>query len=174
MTDWQSSSTPLLRKLENVFSLSDDERRAIQDLPASLADIAADKDIVREGDRPSRSFFVLKGLTCTYKLAGEGRRQIVSFHIPGDAPDLQSLYLEIMDTSIATMTPCKLGFVPHEALRDLCARFPRIAGALWRETLIDASIFREWVTNVGQRWSVSRPSGLLKDTRSRSLSPRAK
>ena len=61
-----------------------------------------------------------------------------------------------MDTSIATMTPCKLGFVPHEALRDLCARFPRIAGALWRETLIDASIFREWVTNVGQRPAFSR------------------
>ena len=152
MTDWQSSSTPLLRKLENVFSLSDDERRAIQDLPARLADIAADKDIVREGDRPSRSFFVLKGLTCTYKLAGEGRRQIVSFHIPGDAPDLQSLYLEIMDTSIATMTPCKLGFVPHEALRDLCARFPSL---LWRGT--------GWIQFGVVKDTIADRSGIVRD-----------
>ena len=44
-----------------------------------------------------------------------------------------------------------MGFIEHQALADLCARFPRITSALWRETLRDAAIFKEWVLNVGQR-----------------------
>jgi hypothetical protein len=32
----------------------------------------------------------------------------------------------------------------------MCEQYPRIARALWRETLIDAAIFREWVMNVGR------------------------
>ena len=151
MGDWHIAAGPLIRKLENRFTLTCDEKQAIHHLPARLGEVKGDQDIVREGDRPLRCCFVLEGVTCTYKIAGEGKRQITNFHIAGDGPDLQSLHLENLDVSISTLTPCKLGFVPHEDIRDLCARFPRIAGALWRETLIDASIFREWMVNVGQR-----------------------
>jgi hypothetical protein len=28
-----------------------------------------------------------------------------------------------------------VGFIPHEVLRDICLRYPRIGAALWRETL---------------------------------------
>jgi CRP-like cAMP-binding protein len=49
-----------------------------------------------------------------------------------------------------------VGFITHEALRDICVRYPRITAAFWRETLIGAAIFREWVMNVGQREAYSR------------------
>jgi CRP-like cAMP-binding protein len=103
----------------------------------------------------------VEGVTCTYKHAAEGKRQIVNFHIPGDAPDLQSLHLTVLDISIGTITPCKVAFVQHEAIRSLCSRFPRIAAAFWRETLIDAAIFREWMTNIGQRSAYSRIAHLM-------------
>jgi hypothetical protein len=32
-----------------------------------------------------------------------------------------------------------VGFIPHGARHDICARYPQIAAALWRETLIDVS-----------------------------------
>jgi CRP-like cAMP-binding protein len=38
---------------------------------------------------------------------------------------------------------------------------PALAEALWRHTLIDASIFREWVLNVGRRDAVSRVAHML-------------
>jgi CRP-like cAMP-binding protein len=53
-----------------------------------------------------------------------------------------------------------VGFITHEALRDLCVRYPRITAAFWRETLIDAAIFREWVMNVGQREAYERMAHL--------------
>ncbi|MDP8920687.1 MAG: helix-turn-helix domain-containing protein, partial [Pseudomonadota bacterium] len=37
----------------------------------------------------------------------------------------------------------------------------RITAAFWRETLIDASIFREWVMNVGQREGSTRMAHVL-------------
>ena len=43
----------------------------------------------------------------------------------------------------------------------LCDDYPRIARALWRETLIDASIFREWTVNIGRREAYARISHLL-------------
>ncbi|MBQ0820616.1 Crp/Fnr family transcriptional regulator [Microvirga sp. HBU67558] len=156
-----SRENPLIRKLESIFALTDDERQALENLPMQLAVIKEDQDIVREGDRPSRSCVILSGFTATYKMTAGGKRQIVSFGIAGDIPDLQSLHLKVLDISIGTLTPCRVGFIPHEALRDLCTRYPRIAAAFWRETLIDGAIFREWVTNVGRREAYNRMAHVL-------------
>jgi CRP-like cAMP-binding protein len=147
---------PLIRKLDSIFTLTDDERQALETLPMQVVVIKENQDIVREGDVPSRSCLLLSGFTCTYKMTGNGKRQIMAFGIPGDIPDLQSLHLEVLDNSLGTLTPCRVGFITHEALRDICVRYPRITAAFWRETLIDAAIFREWVLNVGQREAYSR------------------
>jgi CRP-like cAMP-binding protein len=152
---------PLIRKLDSIFTLTDDERQALETLPMQIVVIKENQDIVRVGDSPSRSCVLLSGFTCTYKMTGDGKRQIMAFNIPGDIPDLQSLHLEVLDNSLGTLTPCRVGFIPHEALRDLCVRYPRITAAFWRETLIDAAIFREWVMNVGQREAYERMAHLF-------------
>ena len=151
----------LIRRLENIFTLSDAEKAAFATLPMQVMDIRTDQDIVREGDRPTRSCLILEGFACMHKMTVKGRRQIMSFFVPGDIPDLQSLHLTVMDCSLGTITPCKLGFIQHEALRALCDRHPRIARALWRETLIDAAIFREWVMNVGRREAYARMAHVM-------------
>jgi len=152
---------PLIRKLESIFTLAEDEKQALLGLPMQIAVIKDNQDIVLEGDRPSRSCLILSGFACAYKLTAGGRRQIVSFTIAGDIPDLHSLHLKVLDTSVSTISPCRVGFIPHEVLHDLCNRYPRLAAAFWRETLVDASIFREWVMNVGRREGVSRMAHVL-------------
>jgi CRP-like cAMP-binding protein len=152
---------PLIRKLESIFTLSDDERQVLENLPMQVSVIKADQDIVREGDRPSRACLILSGFACTYKSTADGKRQIVSFNLLGDVPDLQSLHLTVLSNSIGTISPCRVGFIPHEVLREICIRYPRIASAFWRETLIDAAIFQEWVINVGRRDGYSRMAHLL-------------
>jgi CRP-like cAMP-binding protein len=119
-------------------------------------DLGADQDLVREGDRPSHSCVLIEGFLCRYKLAGEGRRQILAFHIPGEMPDVQSLYLKTMDHNVAAVIPSKVGLVQHGDLYRLFAEFPRLAGAFWRETLVDAAIFREWMVGMGRRRAPSR------------------
>jgi CRP-like cAMP-binding protein len=81
--------------------------------------------------------------------------------LPGDIPDLQSLHLEVMDHSLATVVASKVAFIPHEAVRSFLRAHPRIADVFWRDTLIDAAVFREWVVNVGRREAYGRISHLL-------------
>lgn len=152
---------PMIRKIESIITLTDDERQALQKLPMQVMVLKADQDIVREGDSPSRCCLILSGFACTYKVTAQGKRQIVSFNLPGDIPDLQSLHLKILDNSVGTITSCSVGFISHEALRDVCERYPRITAAFWRETLIDAAIFREWVMNVGRRGAYNRMAHVL-------------
>ena len=96
-----------------------------------------------------------------YKITGPGRRQILNFYLPGDMPDLHSFHLGVMDAGIASLTPCTFGLIPHEAIREVCRRQPGVSDALWKLTLIDSAIFREWIVNIGQRTSGVRLAHLL-------------
>jgi CRP-like cAMP-binding protein len=165
LKDWSTAVTaphhPLIAKLDSIFTLTPEERQAILDMPMHVHELRAKQDIVREGDRPSRSCLVLEGFTCMFKVTPEGKRQIMAFHIPGDMPDLQSLHLRVLDNSVGTITRCKVGFIQHETIRELCSRYPRLGSALWRETLIDASIFREWMIGIGRKDAFGRLCHLL-------------
>jgi CRP-like cAMP-binding protein len=151
----------LIRKLGSISPLTEDETRHILDLPLSVKEVGSDQDIVREGDRPSECCLVIEGFTCRYKLTEEGKRQIFSFHTPGDIPDLQSLHLKVMDHSLKTLTACKVAFIPHESITELGRRCPRVADVLWRDTLVDSAIFREWMLGIGRRSAYTRIAHLL-------------
>lgn len=157
----QRSTAILVRKLESIATLSKAEMRAISDLPIRIRALEARQDIVRDGDRPSHCCLILDGWACRYKLLSEGRRQILSFHLPGDIPDLQSLHLHTMDHSLATMKQATVGFIPHENLRELVADFPGVAALLWRDTLVDAASYREWMTGIGRRQAFERIAHLF-------------
>jgi CRP-like cAMP-binding protein len=51
--------------------------------------------------------------------------------------------------------------IPRDSIIDLAMSRPAIRIAMWIDTLIDSSIFREWVVNVGRRDSRTRISHLL-------------
>jgi len=51
--------------------------------------------------------------------------------------------------------------VPRSALMELADKRPALRMAMWIDTLIDSSIFREWVVNVGRRDSRARIAHLL-------------
>jgi CRP-like cAMP-binding protein len=150
-----------LRRLDSIHLLDDEDRAAVNSLPLQVADLRPDQDVVREGDRPSRSCFQLSGISYWSKTTGEGRRQILSFQFPGDVPDVQSLHLSTLDATLTTLSSCRVAFVRHEALLSLCEQRHNVANALWRMTLIDAAIFREWVANVGSRQAYARVAHLL-------------
>ncbi len=152
---------PLIRKLEQLYPLSKDEQALLQGACTRLIEIDANRDIVSEGDKPTDCNLLLEGVVCRYKVFENGKRQIFSFHIPGDIFDAQSFLLETMDHNVGTLRPCKVGLIPHTILHDLSERHPRIARAIWKDTLVDAAIFREWIANVGRRNAKQRIAHLM-------------
>jgi CRP-like cAMP-binding protein len=139
------STTPLLRRLEAIGASTQAERDLLANLPGTTKHYDAHYDIVSDGDRPSVVCLILEGMACRYKISADGKRQIVSFHIPGDIPDIQSLFIDVMDHSLATLVPSKVLAIPHARMCGIIDEHPRIAHVLWRETLIDAAVFREWI-----------------------------
>jgi CRP-like cAMP-binding protein len=156
-------SHALVRKLDSIASLTDDEVQAIVDLPMQTADLGPDQDIVRDGDRPARCCLLLEGFACRYKITPRGTRQILSFHVPGDIPDLQSLHLRVMDHGLATVSACKVAFIDHEDARALMRAQPRLADLFWRNTLIDAAIFRTWMVGLGRCDASQQVAHLLRE-----------
>lgn len=152
---------PLLAKLARVMILSEAEATAIRNVSVQPAVVPADKVIAREGDQPSKSFLLAEGVACISKVVGSGRRQIMALQIGGDMPDLHGLHLRVLDSDLWAITDCRLAYMPHADLRRLCRGHPRVAEELWRNTLVDAAIYREWVANLGQRDAVGRLTHLF-------------
>lgn len=161
ITDSAPDLQLLLRKLESIDRVSGEERQAVEGLPMTRQRIDAGQDIVRDKDRPSRCCLIVEGWACRYKRLSADKRQILSFHVPGDIPDLQSLHLHVMDHTLATLTACTVAFIPHESVLALTRSHPGVAATLWRCTLVDAATFREWMTGIGRRSALGRIAHLL-------------
>ncbi len=154
-------SEHLVRRLRATTNLGPSDIEAIERLPVIVKKLSGQTPIAREGDRMSQCGLLIEGFACRCKTTDSGKRQILSIHIAGDIPDLQSLHLHVMDHDLTTLGACTVGFIPHDALRNLTYDRPRVAEALWRETLIDAAVFREWIVNVGRRPARTRLAHLL-------------
>jgi CRP-like cAMP-binding protein len=150
-----------LRKIEQSNPLSAVEREALIAACGTVVSFPAHTDIISEGDKPGFSTVLLEGLICRYKTLADGERQILAFHTAGDWPDLHSYFLNHMDHALATMSPCRVAQIPHPVLRTLIQTHPRLAELLWRETMLDSAIFREWVVNLGARDAHRRTAHLF-------------
>jgi CRP-like cAMP-binding protein len=157
----------LVRRLQISSGLSEDDIREIQELPIIVKDYPAERAVVRDGERATECFLIADGFCIRSKTISDGKRQILSLHIPGEIPDLMSLFLHVMDHDLSTLTPCTLGFIKHETLQRLHRRAPNVAEIFWRDTLIDAAMFREWIVNVGQRSAPARLAHVMVELRER-------
>lgn len=151
----------MLRKLNNQRALTDDDRAAISNLPVTLREVQPPGYIVRDGDTPSRCAFLVEGFTFRQKITRDGSRQIVSVQVPGDFIDLQHLLLRQADHNVQALSVAVIAEVPIPALADVMRNHFNIAEALWIDALIEASIFREWMVNVGRRDARTRLAHLL-------------
>jgi len=157
----------LVQRLRISSGISDEDVSEILALPISVKQYAAERSVVSDGQRATDCCLIAEGFCVRSKTIADGRRQILSIHIPGEIPDLMSLFLPVMDHDLVTLTPCTLGFISHEALRKLHFRRPNVAEIFWRDTLIDAAMFREWIVNVGQRPAPARLAHVMAELRER-------
>jgi CRP-like cAMP-binding protein len=154
--------SPLVRKLEQFVRLSSADRAFLTRAASErLRKFGPRVDIVREGERPKDVQLVVAGWACRYKQLEDGRRQVVSFFLPGDICDLNVFILREMDHSIGSITDVAIADLSRDFFEEISAGYPRIVTALWWESLVDAAIQREWTLNLGQRTALERMAHLL-------------
>jgi CRP-like cAMP-binding protein len=152
---------PLFRRWQRRVAVTLEDRAAIAAMPWSQRNYARDSYLVREGEPASVCTFLIRGFAFRQKLVSDGARQIISIHIAGEFLDLQNSLLDVADHNVQCLTRCVVGIIHKSALLDLIAARPNVRRALWLDSLIDSSIFREWVVNVGRRDARERIAHLL-------------
>jgi CRP-like cAMP-binding protein len=151
----------MIRRLERRSPLGPADREALLSLPHNVRRLGQNGHVIRDGDSADNCALLLSGFAFRYKITGHGGRQIISLHIASEFLDLQHSFLGVADTSVQTLTECDVAFIPSRAIEELILSNPAVGRALWMDTLIDSSIFREWVVNVGRRDSRARVAHML-------------
>lgn len=142
----------LIRKLNAFNRLSEKGEEAIEALAVRRVNaLTRGMDIISEGEDPRAVNLIVDGWACRYKMLEDGRRQILAFFIPGDLADLHVYILDAMDHSIGAITPLRYALLDAKAFEKLGDTHPKVLRALWWDSLLTASIQREWLVSVGQR-----------------------
>lgn len=161
MTPQFSSLHPMVAKLARRHPLEPNQVDALLALPHRVARLERGKFLVREGDEATHCRVLLSGFAYRHKCTGEGARQILSIHLKGDLVDLPNVMLDAADDNIQALTEVNVAIIPAEEILALTSASPSIAKAMWGDTMIGASIVREWLLNVGQRDARQRISHLI-------------
>src|SRR5205085_4780331 len=134
---------PLVRRWSKYASLTQEDRDSILGLPFTRRMFGKDAYMVREGQRTTDCTLMLRGLAFRQKLLRNGSRQIISFHIPTEFVDLQNGLLGVADHNVQSLEGSEAAVVPRSAVLQLATDRAAVRLAMWTDTLIDASIFRE-------------------------------
>jgi CRP-like cAMP-binding protein len=148
-------------KLRARDEISAAEEKAIRSAVAEEREYRADHTFIRAGEQLSHSTMLLDGLICRYKDLRGGQRQISELHVAGDFADLHSFTLKYLDHNMMTLTPSRVGIVPHDRLREITEAFPHLTRVYWFATNLDAAIHREWELSLGRRTALARVAHLF-------------
>lgn len=148
-------------KLHRLGDLSNDDRERLGRLLGGRRRAAAGDTLVKEGSRPTFSTLLLSGFVGRVATLTDGGRQITAINVPGDFIDLHGFLLKTMDHSLVALSDITVATVQHVALKRMTEEFPRLARALWLETLIDAAIHRQWLVALGRKDAATRLGQLI-------------
>ena len=133
------------KRLELIGELSPEDRQALSTLGGDIRDLRRGDEILVYGQRPKESIVVISGCLHRYTISPQGPRQIHSFYLPTDTPCMETLHIDKMDNTLGAIAPSRIGVIPHSEMFRVMEERPTILGLVWRDTLIQASIFREWL-----------------------------
>lgn len=155
------SETPLHHRLRGLSFLSAADFEALDRLLVHREGAAPGDLIVMEDQDMNRTWVLLEGWAFRYKSFADGRRQVLSYLLPGDIIGLYSVILRRSDCGVEAVTPLSMAVFPCTDLVEALADRPRLLLALsWiagqGERMLD-----EQITRVGRRGAAERMAHLF-------------
>ncbi len=141
----------LFDKLDRLVDLGEHDKAALSALPQHHKTIPTGGYIVREGTKPDHCAILLQGYAIRQKLSADGKRQILAIQIAGDPLDAQHMFLDCADHNVQALGEARVAIIPRHALQTVVMSRPALTHAFAVNGQIDASIFREWLLNIGRR-----------------------
>lgn len=154
------------KRVNDAVGLSPEDHALLKALRVTERTLEHREPLSREGEAATQCAIVHAGFLASYKIAFD-REQILAFHVPGDFPDLQTLHVPVSDHGIVSIGTSRVGLISHSDMKNLLAASSNLASVFWRETIIEATILREWLCNVATRDALASIAHLICEIASR-------
>ena len=123
--------------------------------------LPAKTTICRAGEITSVYYTLLEGWAFRYKLLPDGRRQILSFLLPGDTISFQLMRSERLHFSVQALTDVSLCVFDREELSRYVAERPALVARLDELTARETAASDDRLTDLGRRAAHERVARLL-------------
>lgn len=132
----------LLGRLRHAMTA--EEKDIVESLVEKTERVRGSATLLQRGQLAEQSTLLIEGYLLR-TIIQNGQRFVVGMHVPGDFADLHGFALKRLDHNIVTLGDVMVGYVSHERLEEVVAKYPHLTRLLWFSTLLDAAIHRQWI-----------------------------
>jgi len=157
---------PVLRRLNWLSPITVADAQKIQSLASRIERHAPHTILQNEGDAGGRLRFVASGWACRQRILPDGRRQIFSLVVPGDAIGAGPVCGALASAQTVALTRLQ-AFDATSLLDELEAPEAPLAKALERASAIDEATLLDHVVRLGRQTAFERLAHLLLELQSR-------
>lgn len=157
--DWHSE--PFITRLRKFVDLTRSDLDRLFALVECEHPIKKRRELVLDGYAFGKLGFVKDGFAARYKLLRNGKRQIVSFLLPGDVIGLPSSFMDRATYSVIAVTNMTLRVCALDAFVNLCCRGPKFGLALSWLAAQETAVYAEHIISIGRRTPTERLAHFL-------------
>lgn len=141
--------------------MSSEEATALNSLRRRSLTLEARRMIHREGETPVEVFTLLEGWAFRFKLMADGRRQILSFLLPGDFLSLHALQSRPLHFSVQALTTVRLCVFETRTLSEFLRGRPHLAWNVGTILARKSARLDYRITDLGRRDALERIARFL-------------
>ena len=150
-----------LRALPLFLEHADEELELIQSMKKRELTLQADEVLIHEGQTDAQLFTLLRGWAYRFKTLSDGRRQILSFLLPGDFIGVQQKMADAAAHGVTTLTEATFCVFQRDALWTLHRQSPSMGFNVTWLTAHEESLVDDNLLSVGRRSAQERIATLL-------------
>ncbi|URW76074.1 Crp/Fnr family transcriptional regulator [Sphingomonas donggukensis] len=152
-----------LHRFEEFGELGAAEQAAVAALAAPPRRYARNQVIRREGGVASEFYLLIDGWVSSSVTLPSGGRQIMKFHLPGDALGTPSMSVARAAETLTALTPATVSAVSFDRFGTLLRDHPRVTAMFLLSCQRERVALMDWLTSVGRTLSEARLAALLID-----------
>lgn len=153
--------TPLQRKLDIFYPLNATEDAAVSSLGCEIKLLPRGATVVEEGAELDRVYVVQDGWAMRYKMLSDGRRQVLSFILPGDFIALEATLFTESDYAVSALTDLEVVKIDPVNLLKVLGQHPQVALAIAWCAAREEAVMSEHFLSVGRRNAYESMAHLL-------------
>ncbi len=150
-----------MRKRPLFLDHSAEETELVQSLKRRELSLPAGETLIHEGQTDAPLFTLFSGWAFRYKTLSDGRRQILSFLLPGDFIGVQQKMGDAAAHGVDTLTDSVFCVFQRDALWELHRRSPAMGFNVTWLTAHEESLVDDTLLSVGRRSAEERIATLL-------------